>query len=249
MSSIPSSSPSSPPSKKRDADDSKSLSLSDEPVSKKQKTEDASFVIEEIEEWLMPPVFATLLVKISICNPDVYEDKRKTHVLNLHCSPAALAMHSKYFQTLIEGDPKVSEIEMPESFTYQCVQNVIEGGELAVEPEQVILLFKYFHCQIEFDYMVGLDTKYEILLMLFYLDSPILFKKVERKCNITHNNCLPHILWACYFKSEHLLEQIYTCLQNAPFSLQNHEHTMAYIKLCPRDVLDTLVCKLITSNK
>lgn len=218
---------------------------------KKPKREDTSEKDPEIIEediWFKSRALSTLTVHVKVFEHSRMYNKKQTHLLHLHCVPGVLAAESKWFEAIIESDPTVTDVEMPESFSYHTVRSRGDHGVCFVYYRNVIHLFRVFHRLEE----INLDNhKFQIWLMLFYIDaSPLLIAQIEKALVASENelsfsdNPLTALRWADYFKSEPLLDMLCNRIRKLTPSSLSFDDAMSYIKELPRDLLDKVLCKL-----
>lgn len=196
------------------------------------------------DEWLEDSSLATLTVDVCLyVTDDEYNNKQQTHLLHLHCVPGVLAIHSPYFKAMIASDPKLTLIEMPESFTYHCAHKIGANGEIAINKQEVISLFKFFHAKGELE---QITNRLSLMFMLFYINSP-LFKKIEQTLDVSkHKDPLSYFNWAGYFKSDRLYSQLCKIVKTSSYedNANNKKLVPLLVKSMPRDVLDRVMIDL-----
>jgi len=211
-------------------------------------TTSSTSVIEEVDEWFESPALATLTVDVKLYVTDYkYENKKQTHLLHLHCVPAVLAIYSKWFRVIIESAPETKLIEMPESFTYHCLYKSHAGGEIAVEKETVLSLFKLFHATHG---SISITKYFQLMLMLFYIDSPHFFTKVESALNVTSSGSLIGIAcWADYFKSDYLWNEAVAELKRTGLIHTARDLMVKFLKTMSKDFVDRLLLGILFAPK
>jgi hypothetical protein len=188
----------------------------DEPPLKKQALNDdtnklpPTGVIEEQEEWFASQSLCTLTLHVKIFRFDEEKQQKiQTHLLNLHCVPSILAINSKYFKTIIEGDPNVKEINLPDIFTYHEIGDCVT----VAKTNDVIELFIFLHSPVCTQRELEANN-WALLLMLFYIDCPLLFKQVEQEIDVTNApDLLESAAWADFFHSSVMFHKTISALR------------------------------------
>lgn len=166
--------------KKRPYDET--ATVTEAPQSKVARVED----IKEEDIWPHESrVLSTLTVHVMIFNDgDKGEGtgeceawkQHQTHLLHIHCIPGALAVHSKFFAEALEREPGVTDIKMPESFTWREVWKA-DHGYIVPMVEDVHYVFRTFHNGTK----EQKGFSWELLMMYHYLDSSCNYETQERK--------------------------------------------------------------------
>ena len=217
----------------------------EEPDAKKPKLDEP--LVEERDEWFKCRALSTLTVHVKIFDQGCYT-KKQTHLLHLHCIPGVLAVNSKWFEAIIESDPTVTDIEMPDSFSFLATRKEGPHGVTTPLPETVIKLFRFFH------FNGTLDVEgciYSCMLMAHYIDASDLYEKLEEKISDVTARFIRipinDMVFADYLKSERFFNRICDAIRTHKYDITYHkEETVKLIEELPRGVLDRAFYNIIS---
>lgn len=149
---------------------------------------------------------STLSVHVSVFNDDDDEkilEKRQTHLLHIHCIPGALVAHSKFFAEAIERDPTVTNITMPESFTWRALWSSTRGY-VVPDANEVREVFHVLHGG-----KLGCVFEWSLVMMYHYLHCPVLCENVESNYdNDEYHDEWIQLAWADHFNCATIIKTV-----------------------------------------